>query len=144
MAKKTTETKNIPSKKKPASKEKAVSKKATVAVLKKSTQPKVVVETKSLLKEREVQTSYPQTKKEKKLVIKILLGIITIITLINGILLCYAISLIKEQREFTIASYGGKENYQMLKNLYTTAEFKQVAATNTYQLIDQVNQMTQQ
>ncbi|MDR0369562.1 MAG: hypothetical protein LBH96_03460 [Candidatus Peribacteria bacterium] len=68
MIKKTTETKKTPSKKKQTNKDTKTSKKTSVVVIQKSTQPKVIVETKSLKKENYTPTSLmDDTKKNKKL-----------------------------------------------------------------------------
>lgn len=145
MVKKITEIKKTPSDKKQVNKDWKESKKNSVAVIQKSTQPKVVVETKSLKKEKETPNPLieERIKKNKKLW-KILGWIVAFLTIVNFILLWYGISIIREQKEFNIASHGGIENYTMLKELYSTIEFQQLSASNTYKLIEQVNQISQQ
>lgn len=52
----------------------------------------------------------------------------------------YTYTMVSEQQQFVIDSNGGKENYQMLKDIYSTPQFQQASTLSVYQLIERVDQ----
>ena len=119
---------------------------APMVTITKTTKPKVVVETKSFHSEKipvqnNTECKCNCKKGVWKLITKILFGLI-IIT--NFILLCVVLNIVKEQRNFTITTSGGTENYELLKEIYNTPEYQQIATTDIYQFIETINQSLSQ
>jgi hypothetical protein len=111
-------------------------------VVVKTTKPKVIVQTKSLDSALPVAATHlpqdPCSHHHKgkgiwKILIILLLGANLIVSILN-----YRAS--KEQQDFTMMSNGGRENYQMLKNLYESPAFQQASTLSIYQLVEKVNQ----
>lgn len=120
-------------------------KKATpTTVVARTTKPKVVIQTKKLTEQLPVShfsTNEPCGQKchnhEGKWVLKVILLLILLVNL--GLMYCIY-QIVHEQQQFVISSNGGKENYNMLKDIYSTPQFQQASTLSVYQLIERVEQ----
>jgi hypothetical protein len=122
------------------------------AVVTKTTQPKVIVQTKSLHEPTSFVTSKVadgccQGKCKGKCIRKLISGLAILIILVLSILgyckLRDIHNLVVEQQTFLINSNGGVENYNTLKQLYATPEFQQASSLSVYQLAERVQQTLQ-
>jgi hypothetical protein len=134
---------NRPAVKKTASKAvSTVQKPAPATVVARTTKPKVVIQTKKL-SDQLPSAYFPANETcghkchKGKWVWKVVLLLILLANL--GLAYC-SYKIIYEQQQFTISSNGGKENYKMLKDIYSTPQFQQASTLSVYQLIERVDQ----
>ncbi|MDR0860350.1 MAG: hypothetical protein LBO09_05250 [Candidatus Peribacteria bacterium] len=111
-------------------------------VVAKTTKPKVVVETKSF--HPVVEESLPtcgcyngKCKRAWKGLLKLLFALLTIA---NFVLLCVALSALKNQQNFTLLTNGGAENYETLKAIYNTPEYQSIMTAEIYKMVENINQ----
>jgi hypothetical protein len=134
---------NRPTVKKTAPEAVPTVKKATPAtVVARTTKPKVVIQTKKL-SDQLPPAYFPANETcghkchKGRWVWKVILLLILLANL--GLAYC-TYKMIYEQQQFVISSNGGKENYQMLKDIYSTPQFQQASTLSVYQLIERVDQ----
>jgi hypothetical protein len=113
-----------------------------LTVVAKTTKPKVVVQTKKLnepLPHAYVPVNEPCCHRPH--VGKRIGKVLIIILLLANLFFSYLIyKNVQEQQVFLVNSNGGKENYEMLKNIYSTPEFQQASTMSVYQLVERINQ----